>query len=277
MHLTIRRATMLLSAGELSSAPVVAVVALVLLPPLAFLAAPWPLEVKALAALHGLCAQQPSHSFSVAGRQLPLDARMSGMYLGFVATQAVLWRRLSAAALVLPPVRQLAALFLCLVALAVDGLNSSLADLGLGHLYHPSNALRYGTGALAGLAMAILFRLLLGLSLPGAGGHAARRLFGSRREVTALLSWLALAGILARGASGWLYGPLALALLASCVVALACFALGGFILLAGLPTAPARRLRMITAALLLAYLSMFALAAARFWLEAHVVLAPTAG
>ena len=43
---------------------------------LAFLAAPWSLEHKAHAALHGLCAQTPSHTFLMGGRPLPFDARL---------------------------------------------------------------------------------------------------------------------------------------------------------------------------------------------------------
>src|SRR5262245_31628876 len=51
---------------------------------LLFLAAPWSLEHKAHAALHGLCAQRPSHSFTFGSSTLPFDARMTGIYGGFL-------------------------------------------------------------------------------------------------------------------------------------------------------------------------------------------------
>jgi hypothetical protein len=40
-----------------------------------FLAYPAALDDKARAALHGLCAQRPSHSFAFDDRLLPFDAR----------------------------------------------------------------------------------------------------------------------------------------------------------------------------------------------------------
>ena len=68
--------------------PIVAGIAL-----LAFLAAPWPLGVKAHALLHGLCAQRPSHTFTFGGRELPFDARMTGIYAGFFFSAILLVAR----------------------------------------------------------------------------------------------------------------------------------------------------------------------------------------
>src|SRR3712207_1188597 len=36
--------------------------------------------------LHGLCAQRESHSFHIGGNVLPVDARMTGIYLGAATT-----------------------------------------------------------------------------------------------------------------------------------------------------------------------------------------------
>src|SRR6266508_4425764 len=68
---------------------------------LLFLAAPWSLEHKAHAALHGLCAQRPSHSFTLGTHRLPFDARMTGIYGGFLGASLYLFgrRRYLAAAL----------------------------------------------------------------------------------------------------------------------------------------------------------------------------------
>jgi apolipoprotein N-acyltransferase len=47
------------------------------------------------------------------------------------------------------------------VALAVDGINSFLLDVGMSHPYQPNNYLRLATGLLTGLAMALLLVPLL--------------------------------------------------------------------------------------------------------------------
>ena len=43
------------------------------------------LEHKAHAFLHGICAQRPSHSLQVGDELLPFDARMTGIYTGFLS------------------------------------------------------------------------------------------------------------------------------------------------------------------------------------------------
>src|SRR4051794_272811 len=53
---------------------------------LLFLAAPWPFAQKAHAVFHGLCAQRPSHTLTFGGQPLPFDARMTGIYAGFLST-----------------------------------------------------------------------------------------------------------------------------------------------------------------------------------------------
>ena len=58
---------------------------------LVFLALPWSIEHKAHLALHGLCAQRPSHTYTFNGRLLPFDARMTGIYSGFLVTTSVLF------------------------------------------------------------------------------------------------------------------------------------------------------------------------------------------
>ena len=58
-----------------------------------FLLAPWSIEVKSIAILHGLCAQRPSHSFWFGSDRLPFDSRMTGIYGGFLVTQLYLLAR----------------------------------------------------------------------------------------------------------------------------------------------------------------------------------------
>ena len=52
----------------------------------AFLIAPGNVASKTHVALHGLCAQRPSHSLQIGGSTLPMDARMTGIYIGAAVT-----------------------------------------------------------------------------------------------------------------------------------------------------------------------------------------------
>ena len=102
----------------------------------------------------GICHQYPSHSFFVNGQQLPLCARCTGIYLGALMGLAgffLLGRQRAAG---FPPVPILAILVGFIGLMAVDGINSFLADIsGAPHLYEPQNWLRLVTGTFHGLAM----------------------------------------------------------------------------------------------------------------------------
>lgn len=104
----------------------------------------------------GVCAQILAHSFYPGGARLPLCARNTGIYLGFLVSLFLLHARGRGRAQGLPPWSVVALLACGVVALAVDGTNSLLFDLGLPHLYTPQNALRLITGLATGLAMAAL-------------------------------------------------------------------------------------------------------------------------
>ena len=118
-----------------------------------FLMAPGNLAWKTHVALHGLCAQRPSHSLQIGGATLPMDARMTGIYLAAAVT--IIWlaaaRRLRAARIPSPAV--LALLVSFVVALAVDGFNALLVDLRFPTPYEPSNGLRIATGILGGTSL----------------------------------------------------------------------------------------------------------------------------
>jgi uncharacterized membrane protein len=120
-----------------------------------FAIAPGDVASKTHLALHGLCAQRPSHSLQIGGSTLPMDARMTGIYIGAMAT--LIWliaaRRLRSARV--PSRSVLAVLALCVLALGVDGLNGLLVDLRFWTLYEPSNLLRLATGLLAGASLGV--------------------------------------------------------------------------------------------------------------------------
>lgn len=104
----------------------------------------------------GICAQIPTHMLTVGVGQLPLCARNTGMYLGFMLTMITLHLRKKGGAQKLPPRPILAVLVGGIAIMALDGTNSFLLDLGMPHLYQPHNLLRLATGLLAGSALAAL-------------------------------------------------------------------------------------------------------------------------
>lgn len=131
----------------------------------AFVIAPGDIAFKTHMALHGLCAQRPSHSLQIGGVTLPMDARMTGIYIGAAVT--VIWliaaRRLRSVRTPSLPVLALLALFV--LALAADGFNGLLVDLRFQTLYEPSNPLRLATGVLAGTALGVALGYLFASSI----------------------------------------------------------------------------------------------------------------
>ncbi len=106
---------------------------------------------------YSVCHRLTDRSFTVAGRQMPLCARCTGIYLGVTLTFVVLAlagrRRWSQ----LPPLRIMLILIGFVVIMAIDGINSySHFFTGLPHLYEPQNWLRLITGTGAGLVMGLI-------------------------------------------------------------------------------------------------------------------------
>jgi uncharacterized membrane protein len=102
----------------------------------------------------GICPQRPSHSLFLGGQQMPIEARMAGMFGGFLFGVAYIAARGRGRALCLPG-RSMTLLLLGFgVLLGADGLNALFFDLGLPHLYTPYNPIRLATGLLTGLTMA---------------------------------------------------------------------------------------------------------------------------
>ena len=115
---------------------------------------------------YAVCHQIGHHSFALSGRQLPLCARCTGMFLGALVGlfgQAVVLRRGRASEFPRPAV--VVVLIVFLVAWAADGVNSYLALLGGSHLYAPRNSLRLTTGALNGLTVSALIYPVVNIGL----------------------------------------------------------------------------------------------------------------
>jgi uncharacterized membrane protein len=106
---------------------------------------------------YGVCHRITDRSFSIAGRQLPLCARCTGMYLGVSLIFLIMivagrqrWSNL-------PPLRVLLILGGFIALMAVDGINSySHFFPDAPHLYQPQNWLRLVTGMGTGLTMGII-------------------------------------------------------------------------------------------------------------------------
>lgn len=118
----------------------------------------WPSDRVAwnmYATVHGVCAQ--IHNTTIAGYQLPLCARNTGIYGAMTLSMLVLWGLGRHRHAVYGSRWVLVALALPTLALAVDGFNSLFKDLGWAYLYEPLNTIRTLTGAFAGIAVAVFF------------------------------------------------------------------------------------------------------------------------
>jgi uncharacterized membrane protein len=179
---------------------------------LLFLAAPWSLEHKAHAALHGLCAQRPSHSFTLGPNTLPFDARMTGIYGGFLGASVYLFLRGRHRSAAVPSWPTVAVLALFVGAMAVDGFNSLFLDMGWNNPYEPDNRLRLVTGMMTGVALAAAIFLLLGMALwkrPRMNSRVLERPW----EPFLLLALQAPFALAVLSGASWLYVPITMALL----------------------------------------------------------------
>ncbi len=126
----------------------------------------------------GICAQLLTHSFYPGGERLPLCARNTGLYLGFLLTWIILIASGRGKAQELPPVGMKGLLVGGLALLALDGFNSLLLDLCGWSFYVPHNILRLATGLLAGLSLAALMLPIIN-----------RQLWKTYNEEPSIASW----------------------------------------------------------------------------------------
>lgn len=227
---------------------------------LAFLAVPAPLPLKLLLAMGGVCALRPAHSFFAGGTQLPIESRMIGIYGGFMLTLLVLLahRRLGSRRLGSRPVIGLLALFFS--TMAFDGINSTLADLGLPHLYESTNLTRLLTGLLSGIVVAPFLLWLLAVMATPRGEAPVRAVIQSGWDLLVLLAvniGFAALVVLEQAA---LYYPIALMSVGGFVGVLAIVALLVILGMGGLE-GRITRVRQIVAPAALALLIAFAMLA----------------
>jgi uncharacterized membrane protein len=178
---------------------------------------------KSRMVMHGLCAQTPSHTFTLGGQPLPFDARMTGIYSGALATLSFLAIRGRLLALHLPSPRLLAFFALLVVAMTADGFNSLFTDLGWWHPWESTNLLRLITGYGMGMAIAVALVWLVGGTL----FHLADRRpsIDSWRDVEYCLLPLPVMLLALRSEASWLHVPISLLLMLSAWIVLATLAL----------------------------------------------------
>ena len=169
------------------------------------------------ALLYGVSAQRPSHSLFLGGQQLPLEARMGGIFLGFLCALVLLalLGRLRAGK---TPVGWLGFTCWALIALTgIDGLNAFFYDGSIPHLYTPNTPLRLFTGLAAGLGLGLMaIPSVASVVWSGPSDEA------SIEDPIELLGGLAIAGLLGAlvlAGVGVLAWPIALGMLAGVVVA----------------------------------------------------------
>lgn len=235
--------------------------ALVLLILLAFIAAPLPLPRKLLLAMGGVCGLRPAHSYFAGGVQLPLESRMTGIYGGFLLTLLALLALGRLGARRLGSKGVIGILALLFSSMAVDGINSTLAEVGLPHGYETTNLTRLLTGLLSGIAIASVLVWLLGVVATPRESVAARAVLRSPWGLLLLLAINALFALLVLREQAVFYYPIALISVLGVVGVLAIVALL-LVLAIGGWAGRVTQLRQIVAPGALAVLIAFAVLAA---------------
>lgn len=219
---------------------------------------------------YAVCHQIPSHSLFIAGQQLPLCARCTGIYLGFLVglLGLALLGKLSASRLPPRPVTLL--LLLALLAMAVDGFNSLLGFFpDAPQAYQPSNLLRLATGMAAGSSLALILVPLMNEALWAK--PAAWESVSDLGELGGYAVLVALATVLVDAEHPVLLYPIAIASVAGVFLALsmAGTALAATLLAprGGLASSPAEAGRAALGGFALAAIAMVALGEARAYLS----------
>jgi uncharacterized membrane protein len=122
----------------------------------ALVATPGDLLDKLFFVNSGICPQRPGHTYFFGNDQMPLEARMVGIFAGFIVTVFLLWFVGRGRALRWSEKPLFIAQCALVGVMALDGLNATLYDLGVLRLYTPQNWLRITTGTLSGIGMGCL-------------------------------------------------------------------------------------------------------------------------
>lgn len=115
---------------------------------------------------YAVCHRITERSLAINGRQFPLCARCTGMYLGVFLVFLVLWLAGRLRWSLLPPFPILLTLLAFVGLMGIDGVNSYLHFFpNAPHVYEPRNWLRLLTGMGTGLAMGLITLPMLAQTL----------------------------------------------------------------------------------------------------------------
>jgi uncharacterized membrane protein len=143
---------------------------------------------------YALCHRISARSFTIDGRQFPLCARCTGMYLGAAFTFLALFLAGRTRRVLLPRRGIFLGLISLIALMGIDGINSySHFFPDAPHLYEPRNWLRLATGMGAGLTLGIITFAALAQALWRQAIY--RPLLENWRELAALVA-LGVVGIL---------------------------------------------------------------------------------
>ena len=156
----------------------------------------------------GICPQRPTHSLFLGGQQMPIEARMGGMFGGFVIgavffaaqNRGRAWRTPSG------PVAVVLVGFMLL--LGFDGLNAFFYDLRWPHLYTPDLSLRLGTGLLTGLTFAGFLVPAFNSTVWQTGVDESP--LRGPHDLLWAIAWLGVYFVAARSGAAWLLYPVSL-------------------------------------------------------------------
>jgi uncharacterized membrane protein len=135
---------------------------------------------------YAVCHRITERSFTIGGRQFPLCARCTGMYLGVALTFLVIFLAGRLRWSELPPLPVLLTLIGFIGVMGIDGINSySHFFPNAPHLYEPRNWLRLLTGMGTGLAMGVFILPALAQTLWRRPDYRAP--IGNFRELAGLI------------------------------------------------------------------------------------------
>jgi uncharacterized membrane protein len=231
------------------------------------------LDYRLQMVVHGVCAQ--AHYLNIGALRMPLCARNTGIYAGFAGALLALVALGRARAAQLPPIPITLALVLGVLAMAVDGVNSLLLDIGVPNLYAPRNELRVASGLLMGTAIAVFMLLMLNVALRRTPG-ADRRVVDSWIEYAALLLVDLGVYLLVFFGPPFLYYPLAILSVGGITAVLFASNMFVFAMIGGQEGRVerlAQLARPATLGLIFAGLELALLAGLRLWVERSVGMA----
>lgn len=156
----------------------------------------------------GVCPQRPDHTFFFGNQQMPLEARMVGIFGGFLLTLFGLWLVGRGRALQWPRLPLSLVLGAMVLVMVLDGLNATAYDLGWPTPYAPQNWLRLITGTLSGVGLAGLLLPIISMTIWSKAYLTPTFKHGWEIAVASIPAGLMALGVL----SGWplLFWPLSL-------------------------------------------------------------------